>query len=383
MVKLHLPTGIAACLAAAVVISCGNAPKPVAPAGEPAAKSAHAGHDAAAVVTEELSTDREIMAAATKGDLWGYIDKSGAWVLPPRANSVGTWRRNESGRWEFARHHAAFTSANVFSGGLAAVSDQETGQYGYIDNRGQWVISPRGAVTGGYFSAGLAPGVDAATNKYGFIDKSGGWAIEAQFTGYPGPFREHVAPVWGESEEGVSGCGYINQSGGWFIEPEYSNCRAFYHGLAAVSVLRGGYDLWGYINVDNEWAIEPQFDRAGRFSDGLARVSLDIEHVAYINTSGQFVIGPEHQNYCGPICRFVDGLAAKRDLNGDWGYIDKSGAWVIEPQFARARAFSEGLAVATTPRGSHPVKYGYIDTSGEWVIEPVFAHALPFTRTTP
>ena len=75
MIKLHLPTGIAACLAAAVVASCGNDPKPVAPAGEPAAKTAHSGH----VAVEELSTDREIMAAVEiEGHFWGYIDTAGA-----------------------------------------------------------------------------------------------------------------------------------------------------------------------------------------------------------------------------------------------------------------------------------------------------------------
>ena len=382
MVKLHLPTGIAACLAAAVVISCGNEPKPT--ASEPAAKIAHPGH----VATEEMSTDREIMAGVEIGDgdnaLWGYIDKQGDWVIPPRANSVGTWRRNESGRWVFARHHAAFTGAGVFSGGLAAVLDKETGLVGYIDNQGQWAISPRFDASHLHpFSMGLAPVRDAAANRFGYIDKAGAWAIEPKFWGYMGPFAERVAPVLGESES-HSGCGYINQSGGWFIEPEYISCGSFYNGLAAVQVI-GDYHLWGYINVDNEWVIEPQFDRAERFSDGLALVSLDSEHVAYINTSGQFVIGPEHQESCGENCRFVDGLAAKKD-GSRWGYIDKSGAWAIEPQFTWASRFSEGLAVArreqaNRERGRELV--GYIDTQGEWVIEPKFESAWLFTRTTP
>ena len=386
MVKLHLPTGIAACLAAAVVISCGNEPKPT--ASEPAAKIAHPGH----VATEEMSTDREIMAGVEIGDgdnaLWGYIDKQGDWVIPPRANSVGTWRRNEQGAWVIASTvvsagGAGFVHAGRFSDGLAAVCDKETHLYGFIDNRGAWVIEPKFETVGVWdgFNMGLASASDAA-NKHGFIDKSGAWAIDPQFGWAAGPFSERVAPVFGESEEGVSGCGYISQAGNWFIEPEYHDCGAFYHGLARVLVERGEYLLWGYINVDKEWVIEPQFYRAERFSDGLARVHLDREHVAYINTSGQFVIGPEHQDNCWVgDCDFVDGLAAK-GTNGIWGYIDKSGAWAIEPQFARASAFSEGLASVASVLGNGR-RYGYIDTQGEWVIAPKFTSAGQFTRTTP
>ena len=128
MVNRHGITGIAACLA--VVIASCETPKPTASASEPAAKIAHPGHDAQSAVIENLSTDREIMAAATKGggdnSLWGFIDTSGAWVLPPRTNSVGTWRRNRIGYWEFVRRHAGFTHAASFADGLAAVRDQET-----------------------------------------------------------------------------------------------------------------------------------------------------------------------------------------------------------------------------------------------------------------
>ena len=433
MVKHHSITGIAACLAVvAFIASCGNDPKPVAPAGEPAPKIAHPRHDADNAVVEDLSNDREIMAAATQGRgdnaLWGYIDKQGQWVIPPRANSTGSWQRNRIGFWVFVRAHAGFTGAAAFSDGLAAVREVETGLVGFIDNQGQWVIEPQfdgltasretetgligftdnrgewrfgprpqfisedmlygsgnGLFVGHAFSMGLAAAYDPALGRNGFIDKSGAWAIDPQFPVTMGPFAERLAPVYsgsrglGWSYEEHNDCGYISQAGNWAFEPQFIRCGSFYHGLAAVAVKRGEYTLWGYINVDNEWVIEPQFYRAERFSDGLARVRLDREHVAYIDMGGQFVIGPEHQDhYCGGNCRFVEGLAAQKDETDLWGYIDKSGAWVIEPQFTDALPFSEGLAVV---RASG--EYGYIDKSGAWVIEPQFEQALPFTRTTP
>src|SRR5262249_37536648 len=60
---------------------------------------------------------------------------------------------------------------------------------------------------------------------------------------------------------------------------------------------------------------------------------------------------------------FSEGLAAVK-VNGKWGYIDKSGKYVISPQFSRARSFHEGLAFV-----GWGDKYGYIDTSGTKVIE--------------
>ena len=228
---------------------------------------------------------------------------------------------------------------------------------------------------------GLAPGYDSETGYFGFIDTSGAWAIQPQFSGVSGPFREGLAPV---NSRVNHFCGYVSQRGSWVIEPQYLGCGGFYDGLAAVQLVQqtaqGTLALWGYIDTSGEWVIDPLFYAAHRFREGLAWVALDNEHGAYIDTGGQFVIGPDHAPACAPEeCQFSDGRAARQDDAGLWGYIDKSGAWAIDPQFTWAGAFSEGLAVAQT-FGS---LYGYIDTQGEWVITPQYEHALPFTSTTP
>lgn len=56
-----------------------------------------------------------------------------------------------------------------------------------------------------------------------------------------------------------------------------------------------------------------------------------------------------------------------------WGYIDKTGKEVINPQFKSAGQFSEGLA-AVRLNGT----YGFIDKSGSFIIKPKFDFALPF-----
>ncbi|HLP28097.1 MAG TPA: WG repeat-containing protein [Candidatus Didemnitutus sp.] len=58
-----------------------------------------------------------------------------------------------------------------------------------------------------------------------------------------------------------------------------------------------------------------------------------------------------------------------------WGYIDKRGSIVVDPQFRSAGGFSEGLA----PVRLHGT-YGYIDKTGSFVISPRFDLALPFNN---
>ena len=61
-------------------------------------------------------------------------------------------------------------------------------------------------------------------------------------------------------------------------------------------------------------------------------------------------------------------------VNGQWGYIDRSGAVVIEPQFNEAHAFAEGLARVVVAG-----RYGYIDPTGALAIEPRFLRAFDFS----
>jgi hypothetical protein len=75
---------------------------------------------------------------------------------------------------------------------------------------------------------------------------------------------------------------------------------------------------------------------------------------------------------------------------GKYGYIDSSGVIVIPPQFARAKAFSEGLAAVAIPNAEaivdkygqrlQPLKWGFIDETGEIVIPPRFSEVGRFSE---
>jgi len=66
------------------------------------------------------------------------------------------------------------------------------------------------------------------------------------------------------------------------------------------------------------------------------------------------------------------GMVAE-DTGFKFGYIDKTGSWVIEPRFDNASSFSEGLAAV-----SEDGEWGYVDTTGTMVIEPRLWGAFDF-----
>ncbi len=130
----------------------------------------------------------------------------------------------------------------------------------------------------------------------------------------------------------------------------------------------------------------------------------EVMRFGFIDKSGAYVIEPEYEFADD----FSEGLAPVC-IDGQFGYVDTQGAFAIEPAFSNAGPFNEGLAAVqlrgwigyidktgsfiVPPRyerggifsdGLAPValagKYGYINRSGEFVIRPDFRQAAPFSE---
>jgi len=92
-------------------------------------------------------------------------------------------------------------------------------------------------------------------------------------------------------------------------------------------------------------------------SEGLALVSKSGKY-GFIDKTGRFIIAPQFDNADS----FSEGLAPV-STGGSYGFINETGRFVISPQFASADSFSEGLASVQFSDGK-----GYIDTTGRIVI---------------
>lgn len=231
------------------------------------------------------------------------------------------------------------------------------GANGFIDKSGALVIPPL-YFNASDFSEGLAA-VVTDKGTWSFIDREGKLVIQPNGTKWDaaGPFHDGCARVRvGEK------WGFIGKNGNWIVEPQFLAVADFSDGLAAVAVPRveagdrstGG---WGYIDPTGKLVIGHQFFSAGDFSEGLAWAKRRGGREFRTDTSGTKVV--------------------------DWeefaGFIDKTGATVIPPQFARAMSFSEGLACVQFAMGtSVHGKSAFIDRQGRVIIDLTRWAAEPF-----
>jgi hypothetical protein len=284
-----------------------------------------------------------------QGEKWGYIDKTGRLIIP-----------------------CTFDAAGDFSEDLAAVEIKE--KTGYIDKTGKFVIPPR-FLSGFPFSNGLALVVlrrfeadKLHMNKLGYSDRSGKLVIQRQealdskslFVSY----KELFFSAGLVRVEHNGKAGFMDKAGRQVIPCRYDDADPFSEGLAAVTI--GGKR--GYIDRSGKVVIAPKFEMSGPFSEGLAWAYTDSagKHGGYIDRSGKLVIAGEGFDLPRD---FSEGLAAVKGKNGQYGFIDKTGKFVIQAQFRRVGDFSEGLAAVEPVDGPWPGNLSYINQKGEMVIK--------------
>jgi hypothetical protein len=121
------------------------------------------------------------------------------------------------------------------------------------------------------------------------------------------------------------------------------------------------------------FGYEPPDDVAVQEAGTPRRAPPTRRYSGFIDTTGAVVVQPIHRE----VSSYSEGLVeVSHSFPGLSGFIDESGRWVIEPRYAIARNFSEGVAAVSLPAGD----YGYIDRTGAWVIEPRFGSADSFSE---
>lgn len=273
---------------------------------------------------------QEGLQAAGIGNLVGYINRNGDIAISPR-----------------------FELALPFKDGLAPVRDQN-GLWGYIDTNGIYLIEPK-FEDAAHFSHGLAQ--VTIEHKMGYIDRSGHYVVDPQFTtrSHFSNFREGFACVCVSNK-----WGFISTDGTIVIAPRFNGPSEFSGGLAPVEEGER-FSNKGYINTKGEYAIPPRFRKAWGFSEGLARTEAERGQMQFITPSGEVAFTVEQGAWSG---EFAEGLVnvckGKSMTTGQWGYMDRSGNWVIGPEFQQADPFINGVAAVVL--GGQRV---YIDKTGK------------------
>ncbi len=134
-----------------------------------------------------------------------------------------------------------------------------------------------------------------------------------------------------------------------------------------------GCGVWGYFEYTKQNnKLTSQNDNVETVSEIMERITpVELNgKYGYVNKTGKEVI-PFKYDYA---YSFSEGLAAVK-LNGKWRYIDKTGKEVIPLKYDNADSFSEGLAVVKLNG-----KWCYIDKTGKEVIPLKYDAAWHFSE---
>ncbi len=280
---------------------------------------------------------------------WGYIDKSGEWVIEPE-----------------------YEQARMFSDGLGLVYSEDKGA-GYVNAQGELVAS--GYIAATSFSDGVAfvsgklddekNGIKH-NNSYAAIDKNGAWALNSAKSSTETDRYCYKQPVFFHDGVGFEGIEdgkavYVDSKGNEALSASSGHdgvsiaaAEPFYDGYATIRLQ--GNDMWaeaGYTGMDGTTAYG-LIDKTGALvKDPTAK-----------STQWATLV-----DLWGGINHVGGGMVAAQDsVSGLWGYLDaKSGEWKIQPLFSEAKPFADGMAYA---KDFATGDWGIIDDSGAWTAVP-------------
>lgn len=271
----------------------------------------------------------EGLAAAVTHDYEGvFLDKNGAIVIGPFPYD-----------------------ADDFSEGLSAVNIGR--KRGFMDRNGRIAIETDYDRVYNFFE-GIALGVK--NDRSFFIDRTGqvtnSFGGEVKFE-YCGGYPKFSGGLIAARDAGTGLCGYVGKTGKFVVEPQFKNAAPFSEGLGRVSIMKDRREFVGFIDVLGNSVIQPLFDidsdfeyGATDFSDGMASI-IDVsslESFFYINRAGARIMSPTFARSDS----FSDGLALVYDSRTSrCGYIDRNGNLKIPIQYDSASRFSEGLAAVS------------------------------------
>ena len=287
------------------------------------------------VIPKNLFNDGLLSAMSEQGGKWGYIDEKGNFVI-----------------------EAQFDAVTEFSDGYATVSVD--GKWGVIDTKGKYSVSPQYDYISS-FSNGVAVVTDfdvddEGSDKCGLIDTKGKMLLPITYDEIGSdPYRGldldddvDIFPI--KSGEKY---GYANTKGEIIVNPTYDDANSFSEGYAAVC----SNEKYGFIDEKGKLVINCQYDHAYSFSEGFSVVQIGDKYGA-INNKGEYVVDPKYDD----LWSFSEGYAAFSS-NGKYGFVDTKGKEIIKAQYDFCGSFENGVAPAKKSG-----KWGLIDASGKWVV---------------
>lgn len=301
---------------------------------------------------------------------------------------------------------AGYEAVFGFSEGLAPV--RQNGKWGYLDESGRLAIPCR--YDRAYrFSGGLAVvgtgaeewedgGVLYDICEMGFVDRQGRYTAfvcpyaefdEAAMTDIPGPLRLCLARDEGDGARrfvhGYFSAGELLygpdgrartglRAGGWQVTEGLTACGSFFTDVGTGERItvpaREGYRVCG-LRPFNQGLAPAGLTRTGGGQGGCLW--------GFVDRTGAWVIQPQYRDFMvsdagGEYEVFGEtGLAMVQAANGKWGAVDRTGAEVIPFRYDALRPYSMGLAPFCRDG-----RYGFLNAAGTEAIAPRYLRVSGF-----
>ena len=322
---------------------------------------------------------------------WGFIDRTGKVIVPPRYERTGDVHEGLVQVWEDGASHFIDTHGQTvpmppfdvigeFSEGVAPLNRGqrrdanlglllEPGWWGYVDVAGRFV-TPMVFTYADPFHDWFAAAKRG--DESGFINHWGQWVFKADFDAAWG-FQDGFALLRsGDAKR------YVDRQGNVLATAVFDDAEPFSEGRAAVRI----GERWGYLDDHGQLAIPPRFLDAGEFHDGLAPVAVAVDpalqapctagdsswraarKTGFIDRRGEFVIGPAFDG-AGPFSEERASVSVCDRV----GFVDTTGKLRIALRWDDAFAFHDGVA-AVRVFGEDGMRYGWIDRWGKTIWEP-------------
>lgn len=317
-------------------------------------------------------------AAVLVGGKWGLIDRDGKYIVNPQFDSISVNRDSPT------------------------ITVTTSGKSGTIDRDGKFVINPQFDFLSAFDADGRA--IVSVGQKYGVVDATGKYVISPQFDNISPdwsarsdnpeqPFRMLSAPLVVQQQGKY---GFVDETGKVIIAPQFAFAGPFdASGYAPAAIEEEDTQAFERTRDDNANAVEAliraqisQLVLGDIHRDGL-RMTFSLSNFTMADQVRAWLIQNIRQgrwNVSSDVSRDPQGLITGASIILDqileatkrnrFGYVDKSGKFIISPQFEEAGNF--------TASGLAPVRigtaFGYADTKGKVVINPQWGQAGPFRK---
>lgn len=289
----------------------------------------------------------------TKGTKWGYINNKGNFIIKPRYDFAQDFQRN----------------------GLAIVSVKS--QSGIINTSGEFVVKPKyNSISS--FSEGRA----IVITKQGFqVINEKGQKLTKKAYHFISSYKNGRAIFSGTDSKNTYRYGYLDRSGDEVIPLTYLSASDFQNGRAVVQLKENEFALIDPRGKITEKYLHPF---VGHYGEGLLAFQQEKEgFYGYMNEKGKVVIPPKFKN----VQAFHDGVAIVNDSKDYlyyYGLINKKGEYIFKPEYHDIHLLGENrLAVGQAINKEKPylgLTYAIADYHGQFLTEFIYDHVLPFDK---